>query len=88
MPDNSYVVNVHGKTILPGFINSHIHMAYNQKNLFKWARDGVTTVRDLGASAPYLEKLFKTRNSLNGKPVTAHCYKRTRFGTRIGCGGG
>ncbi len=71
IPENAYVVNLQGKTIMPGFINSHVHKAYNRNYLSKWARDGVTTVRDLAASAPYPEKLFKTRNSLNANPKCA-----------------
>ncbi len=31
----------------------------------------MTTVRDLGASTPYPERLFKTRNSLNANPKCA-----------------
>ena len=85
IPDNSYVVNVHGKTILPGFINSHVHMAYNQKKLCKWARDGVTTVRDLGASTPYPERLFITRNSLNANPK---CARLNAVGLFINAEGG
>jgi len=38
-----------GTTILPGFINTHVHNAYAVANLRTWASAGVTTVRDLGA---------------------------------------
>ena len=71
IPDDSFIVNIQGKTILPGFINSHVHMAFDRRSLIKWAREGVTTVRDLRASTPYPENLFKTRNSLNANPKCA-----------------
>ncbi len=38
-----------GTTILPGFINTHVHNSYRRDNLQAWAAAGVTTVRDLGA---------------------------------------
>jgi enamidase len=38
-----------GTTILPGFINAHVHNAYRPDNLQDWAAAGVTTVRDVGA---------------------------------------
>ncbi len=71
IPDDSFIVDIQGKTILPGFINSHVHMAFDRRSLIKWAREGVTTVRDLRASTPYPENLFKTRNSLNANPKCA-----------------
>jgi imidazolonepropionase-like amidohydrolase len=39
-------VNVGGATILPGFIDAHVHDGYSAANLEVWARAGVTTVRD------------------------------------------
>ena len=39
-------VDVGGATILPGFIDAHVHGAYSATNLEAWARAGVTTVRD------------------------------------------
>jgi imidazolonepropionase-like amidohydrolase len=42
-------VDVQGATMLPGFVNAHVHMAYNKERLAAWAQAGVTTVRDLGA---------------------------------------
>jgi len=39
-------LNVGGATILPGFVNAHVHHGYSAVNLEVWARAGVTTVRD------------------------------------------
>ena len=44
------IVDVEGKTILPGFFNAHVHRAFKADVLRTWAQEGVTTVRDLGAS--------------------------------------
>jgi imidazolonepropionase-like amidohydrolase len=49
VPADAQVIDVQGATILPGFFNVHVHGAYNQEKLAAWAREGVTTVRDLGA---------------------------------------
>jgi imidazolonepropionase-like amidohydrolase len=39
-------VDVGGATILPGFINAHVHYAFDKAHLQAWAQGGVTTVRD------------------------------------------
>ena len=39
-------LSVGGATILPGFIDAHVHGAYSATTLSAWARAGVTTVRD------------------------------------------
>ncbi len=46
---NTPTVDVQGATVLPGFINAHVHGAYDEERLEAWAHDGVTTVRDTGA---------------------------------------
>ncbi len=49
IPESAKVIDVQGATILPGFFNAHVHGAYNEEKLAAWAKEGVTTVRDLGA---------------------------------------
>jgi imidazolonepropionase-like amidohydrolase len=44
------VIDVEGRTVLPGFFNTHVHRAFKADVLRAWAQEGVTTVRDLGAS--------------------------------------
>lgn len=51
LPTDVMKINVAGATVLPGFINAHVHSHYDEKNLKAWAQAGVTTVRDL--SGPY-----------------------------------
>ena len=48
IPAGTTVIDVGGATILPGFINAHVHDAYSAANLETWAAAGVTTVRDEG----------------------------------------
>ncbi len=62
-PENATVIDLEGATILPGFINAHVHNGFSQSNLRAWARAGVTTVRDVGAY--YHSTLFQTRDELN-----------------------
>lgn len=64
IPANSKIIDVNGGTILPGFINAHVHKAYDEKLLQAWAQAGVTTVRDLAAYPPLSS--FDDRDRLNG----------------------
>ena len=48
LPGNCEVMDAGGMTVLPGFINAHVHNAYVEENLSAWAMGGVTTVRDEG----------------------------------------
>jgi imidazolonepropionase-like amidohydrolase len=49
VPSQADILDVTGRYLLPGFINAHVHNAFNQNNLRTWAQAGVTTVRDVGA---------------------------------------
>ena len=53
IPADAQIIDVNGGTILPGFINAHVHTAFDVSNLRTWAQAGVTTVRDLGT---YIER--------------------------------
>ena len=74
IPANTNIIDVKGRTILPGFINAHVHAAYSAWILKAWARGGVTTVRDLGAFRPYTRAKFITRNTLNANPKCARLF--------------
>ena len=63
IPKHSTVIDVSGSTILPGFINAHVHRAYDPRLLQAWAQAGVTTVRDLAAYPPYSS--YELRDKLN-----------------------
>ncbi len=69
IPPDAQVIQLPQATILPGFINTHVHNAYAAYNLRLWAQAGVTTVRDVGErlGQPY----FSTRDRLNTNPRNA-----------------
>jgi len=69
IPSDANIIELHGATILPGFINSHVHNAYEPALSAKWAQAGVTTVRDLGARYPFF--LFYLRDKNNEDPSLA-----------------
>ncbi len=58
-----------GATILPGFINAHVHAGYNVANLAAWAQGGVTTVRDLSTTPA--GDLFARRDALRDDDTNA-----------------
>lgn len=48
IPNQAQIISTTGMTILPGFINAHVHYTTEPERLRTWAYEGVTTVRDLG----------------------------------------
>jgi len=74
IPANANIIDVQGGTILPGFINAHVHAADSAWTLKAWAKGGVTTVRDLGAFGPYTRAKFVTRDTLNANPKCARLF--------------
>ncbi|MBN2371154.1 MAG: amidohydrolase family protein, partial [Vicinamibacteria bacterium] len=71
IPDGAPVENLHGCTMLPGFINAHVHRAYEEDVLRAWVQGGVTTVRDLHAFRPVSPELFRIRDRLSSRPECA-----------------
>ncbi|UCH59170.1 MAG: amidohydrolase family protein [Anaerolineales bacterium] len=67
IPADTPVIDIHGATILPGFINTHVHGAYDRDALEEWAQNGVTTVRDLGivGNNSNLTDLFGFRDEIS-----------------------
>jgi imidazolonepropionase-like amidohydrolase len=53
IPPDAREINVCGATVLPGFINAHVHGGFNKINLEVWAQAGVTTVRDLAGPSSF-----------------------------------
>lgn len=47
VPAGAEVIDARGGTILPGFINAHVHDGFEPAHLRAWAQSGVTTVRDM-----------------------------------------
>jgi imidazolonepropionase-like amidohydrolase len=85
IPSNTNTIDVRGGTILPGFINAHVHLAYSVSRLKAWAQGGVTTVRDLGALGPYTPARFEMRNKLCANPK---CARLVAVGSFINVKGG
>jgi imidazolonepropionase-like amidohydrolase len=72
IPRGTNVIDLEGATILPGFINAHVHFAFDEKNLEAWAQGGVTTIRDEAIiSSDELEELMKWRDESNRNPQHA-----------------
>jgi imidazolonepropionase-like amidohydrolase len=73
IPAGTRTIDVQGATILPGFINAHVHDAYTARNLEAWAQAGVTTVRDEGiiSGGHSLPELIAKRGSDWNKPQYA-----------------
>lgn len=66
VPHGADVIDVGSATILPGFINAHVHNGFNEDNLRAWAAGGVTTVRDLAGPT-----LFDWRDEVLQNPECA-----------------
>jgi imidazolonepropionase-like amidohydrolase len=70
-PDTK-TIDLRGATILPGFINAHVHFAFDETNLEAWAQGGVTTVRDEGiTSGKPLAELMAFRDKTRANPKYA-----------------
>jgi imidazolonepropionase-like amidohydrolase len=54
IPPTARIIDVRGATVLPGFINTHVHSAFIDSSLQAWAQAGVTTVRDMGFQAVHM----------------------------------
>ena len=69
IPRGVNVIDLEGATILPGFINAHVHFAFDEQNLEAWAQGGVTTVRDeaiISSGGP--DKWMAWRDESNQNP--------------------
>ncbi|MDJ0781366.1 MAG: amidohydrolase family protein [Desulfosarcinaceae bacterium] len=85
IPQGVARLDMGGGTLLPGFINAHVHGGYRADVLTGWARGGVTTVRDLGALGIYSANLFKIRDTLCANP---RCAQLVAVGSFINVTGG
>jgi imidazolonepropionase-like amidohydrolase len=65
IPKDATIIDAAHETILPGFINAHVHSGYDATNLQNWLQGGVTTVRDEGTgSLDYLKSGLPYRDRL------------------------
>ncbi len=64
IPAGAEIIDLNGSYILSGFMNTHVHSGYDEKNLNKWAISGITTVRDLGDFSYAPKEAFSMRTRL------------------------
>lgn len=71
IPDNTRLIDVSGSTILPGFINTHVHSAFSEESLRAWAAGGVTTVRDESLGSQPIAEKMAWRQTIKDNPIYA-----------------
>ncbi len=85
VPAEAQVIDLTGTTILPGFINAHVHRGFSTSNLKAWAEGGVTTIRDEGAPPGTIADLKAIRAEAAADP---HYARLVSSGTMLGVPGG
>lgn len=75
VPTGSKIFDLKGATVLPGFINAHVHRAYDSTNLRNWAKAGVTTVRDLAPMGTF--DFIRAREEFRKNPALARIVSGT-----------
>ena len=68
VPEGVTTVDLGGATILPGFINAHVHRGFDKSNLQAWAEGGVTTVRDEGTMPAQIATLKAFQAEVGADP--------------------
>jgi imidazolonepropionase-like amidohydrolase len=86
VPEGYQQIDLHGLMVLPGFINAHVHRAYDEAALKNWLVSGVTTVRDLGVFG--IDNFTQRRDQLNKDPLNARLVSATPIITTKGGYGG
>ncbi len=64
IPANATVLDGHGKYLIPGLIDSHVHLHRSPNDLLLYVANGVTHIRDLGGFA---ERLTLREEIENGR---------------------
>jgi imidazolonepropionase-like amidohydrolase len=71
IPRDTRIIDVSGSTILPGFINTHVHNGFSEENLKTWAAGGVTTVRDENLGSQPIAAKMAWRQTVKDNPIYA-----------------
>ena len=85
VPSGVQTVDLHGAAILPGFINAHVHEAFDKANLKAWAEGGVTTVRDESATPETVQGLNALKAEIAADP---HLARLVSMGSMLKSPGG
>ena len=85
VPEGVRTVDVGGATLLPGFINAHVHYAFDKADLQAWAEGGVTTVRDESAMPDQIAGLKIFLAEISADP---HYARLVSAGTMLAVPGG
>ena len=82
IPNGYDQYDMKGNTVMPGFINAHVHQVYNEKQLQKFLKAGVTTVRALSNSG--VTDFINQKNMLNENILNAKIIQSTPIITTPG----
>ena len=85
VPVGVRTIDLKGATILPGFINAHVHEAFDKANLKAWAEGGVTTVRDESATPETVKGLRDLKAEIATDP---HLARLVSMGSMLKSPGG
>ncbi len=85
IPQEARTIDARGGSILPGFINAHVHQGFNKENLKAWAQGGVTTVRDETTSTGQIAQLKTLQDEIGKDPKYA---RLVSAGTMLAVPGG
>jgi imidazolonepropionase-like amidohydrolase len=84
IPSGVEIFDLNDAYVLPGFINCHVHDAYNADNLKAWLQEGVTSVRDLGNFSHSPGQAFDIRDDFNQDNTIARLIAAGPMVTTIG----
>jgi imidazolonepropionase-like amidohydrolase len=78
IPEGFQKIDLNGATLLPGFINAHVHAALIPENPRRWLRAGVTSVRDMGfARLKTPAERLKLKSECDADPLSARVFLST-----------
>ena len=66
IPDSCLIIDASGKSILPGFFNTHVHNTNDTTAMKTWLNEGVTTVRDMAIPS---QERWLMKQIVNSKPL-------------------
>ncbi|MDP3177573.1 MAG: amidohydrolase family protein, partial [Spirochaetaceae bacterium] len=74
LPEGARAIDLGGATVLPGFINAHVHGAFDADRLEAWAEAGVTSVRDMSSLGLPIAEVMRWRAESRSRPGYARLF--------------